>query len=89
MVHAEMNCIYNATQNGVSLNDAHLYVYGLPVCHECAKGIVQVGISRVVMPDDVWVLDENIENDKKWIDSWRLTKQIFTEGNVVVNTIKL
>lgn len=89
IVHAEMNCIYNATHNGVSLDGAHLYVHGLPVCHECAKGVVQVGISRVIMPDDVWVLDENIENDKKWIESWRLTKQIFTEGNVVVNTIKL
>lgn len=89
IVHAEMNCIYNATHNGVSLDGAHLYVHGLPVCHECAKGVVQVGIARVIMPDDVWVLDENIENDKKWIESWRLTKQIFTEGNVVVNTIKL
>ena len=63
IVHAEMNCIYNATHNGVSLDGAHLYVHGLPVCHECAKGVVQVGISRVIMPDDVWVLDENIENE--------------------------
>ena len=41
MVHAEMNCIYNATLNGVSLDGADLYVYGLPVCAECAKGIIQ------------------------------------------------
>ena len=89
IVHAEMNCIYNATLNGVSLQGSHLYVYGLPVCHECAKGVVQVGVSRVIMPDDIWVLDDRLENDRKWIDSFNRTKQIFTEGNVVVNTIKL
>ena len=89
IVHAEMNCIYNATLNGVSLQGSHLYVYGLPVCHECAKGVVQVGVSRVIMPDDIWFLDDRLENDRKWIDSFNRTKQIFTEGNVVVNTIKL
>ena len=89
IVHAEMNCIYNATLNGVSLQGSHLYVYGLPVCHECAKGVVQVGVSRVIMSDDIWVLDDRLENDRKWIDSFNRTKQIFTEGNVVVNTIKL
>lgn len=45
VVHAEMNVIYNATYNGISLDGATLYVYGLPVCSECAKGIIQTGIS--------------------------------------------
>ena len=47
VVHAEMNVIYNATYSGVSLDGAKLYVYGLPVCSECAKGIIQVGIKEV------------------------------------------
>lgn len=42
VVHAEQNVIYNATYNGVSLDGATLYVWGLPVCNECAKGIIQV-----------------------------------------------
>jgi len=46
MVHAEMNCIYNATLNGISLDDATMFVYGLPVCSECAKGIIQSGIKK-------------------------------------------
>ena len=50
VVHAEMNVIYNATYNGVSLDGATLYVWGLPVCSECAKGVIQTGIRRVVMP---------------------------------------
>jgi dCMP deaminase len=52
VVHAEMNAIYNATYNGVSLDGATMYVSGLPCCSECAKGIIQVGISEVVMDGD-------------------------------------
>ena len=48
IVHAEMNAIYNASLNGVSLKDSTLYVYGLPICNECAKCIIQVGIKKVV-----------------------------------------
>jgi dCMP deaminase len=48
IVHAEMNAIYNASLNGVSLKDSTLYVYGLPICNECAKGIIQVGIKKVI-----------------------------------------
>ena len=49
VVHAEMNAIYNASFNGVSLKDSTLYVYGLPICSECAKGIIQVGIKKVCL----------------------------------------
>ena len=48
VVHAEMNCIYNANYHNQSLKGSTMYVVGLPVCHECAKGIVQVGVTRVV-----------------------------------------
>ena len=40
IVHAEMNCIYNASWNGVSLDGSYMFVYGLPVCHECCKAIM-------------------------------------------------
>ena len=82
VVHAEMNCIYNAVENGVSLKGAHLYVYGLPICHECAKGVVQVGIGRVIVEDTVCTI-------KRWSDSFDKSKRIFHEGNVVVNYCKL
>jgi len=52
MVHAEMNAIYNATYSGVCLDGSTLYVYGLPICSECAKGIIQVGISKIVITED-------------------------------------
>lgn len=74
-IHGEMNCIYNATFNGVSLDGSNLYVYGLPVCSECAKGIIQVGIKRVFMcyPEDI---------SHKWNESGLQTKEMFHEANV-------
>ena len=51
MVHAEKNMIYNAVEHGVKLKDSTVYVWGLPVCQECWKGLVQTGVSRVVMPN--------------------------------------
>lgn len=75
VVHAEMNCIYNATYNGVSLDTAELYVHGLPVCSECAKGVIQVGIKRVFMchPSNL---------DEKWSNSFKLTSELFNESGV-------
>ena len=80
VVHAEMNVIYNATYNGVSLDGATLYVTGLPVCSECAKGIIQVGIKRVVM-DEIIIPDS-------WQDSWLKTKEMFNETNIQWDFIK-
>ena len=74
VVHAEMNVIYNASFSGVSLEGSTLYVYGLPVCGECSKGVVQVGIKRVVMPK------QEIPDD--WWDSWALSKNVFFESGV-------
>ena len=51
MVHGEMNMIFNAVEHGVNLKDSTVYVWGLPVCEDCFKGLIQVGVVRVVMPD--------------------------------------
>jgi dCMP deaminase len=75
VVHGEMNAIYNACNSGVSLNGATLYVTGLPVCSECAKGIIQVGIKKVIMeyPKDI---------PDFWRDSMKLTTKMFQEAGV-------
>lgn len=78
VVHAEMNVIYNATFNGVSLDGASLYVYGLPVCSECAKGIIQVGIKEVIIQSGPIE-----EVPQMWIDSWRITSEMFEEAKVL------
>ena len=82
VVHAEMNCIYNATFSGVSLDGASLYVWGLPVCSECAKGIIQVGIKQVF-----WDTDQVVPSI--WVDSLELTSSMFNEAGVVFNRLHL
>ena len=81
VVHAEMNCIYNATYNGTSLDGATLYIHGLPVCSECAKGIIQVGIKRVVT--------EEIQTStpERWVEYTQLTKKMFDEVGVIYDFI--
>ena len=74
VVHAEMNVIYNATYNGVSLDGATLYVHGLPACSDCAKGIIQVGIKRVVMREQLM--------PEYWQASWQRSKNMFNESGV-------
>jgi len=81
VVHAEMNVIYNASFNGVSLDGSSLFVYGLPVCNECAKGIIQVGIQRVLILTDEVV-------PQIWFDSFQLTSDMFKEANVKCTWIK-
>ena len=76
-----MNCIYNATYNGTSLDGATLYIHGLPVCSECAKGIIQVGIKRVVTKE----IDDSMP--ERWVESTQLTKQMFEESGVTYDFI--
>jgi dCMP deaminase len=76
IVHAEMNCIYNACHSGVSLNGATLYVTGLPTCSDCAKGVIQSGIKRAVMKFNFDLLNG------PWGKSWMTSQQMFSEANV-------
>ena len=78
--HAEMNCLYNASYIGACLDGSFIYVYGLPICNECAKGVIQVGIRHAV----VWV-----EGDisQRWLDAWELTKEMFDEVGITYELI--
>ena len=74
VVHAEMNVIYNASFNGISLADSTLYVYGLPCCNDCAKGVIQVGIKRIVMSKQ--------HQTDRWKESWEKSMKMFREAGV-------
>jgi dCMP deaminase len=58
--HSERNAIYNAARHGVSLDDCVLYCTW-PPCTDCARAIIQVGISKIVLKSfDIpsrWVVD--------------------------------
>jgi len=77
VVHGEMNAIYNATLNGVSLKNSTMYVYGLPTCNECAKGIIQVGIKKVV------VTRPYLKHNVAWEESIKNAKALFKEAGVM------
>lgn len=76
VIHAEMNAIFNAIFNGASTENATLYVSGLPCCHDCAKGIIQTGITRVVMDKSP------LERPGRWGESGELALEMFRESGV-------
>lgn len=47
--HAERNAIYNAARNSINIMGSSIAVSFHP-CHECAKGIIQSGIRRIIYP---------------------------------------
>jgi dCMP deaminase len=74
VVHAEMNCIFNAARNGVSLAGATLYVDGIATCADCAKGVIQSGIAKVIM--------RYKPMKSHWTEQFELTKTMFKESGV-------
>lgn len=84
VVHGEMNAIYNATYNGVSLDGATMYVYNLPICPECAKGIIQVGIKKVV------VMDPYVSGaPERWIEAAKEGDALFREAGVEIEWLHM
>ena len=47
VVHSEINLIANAVRTGTGLADCTLYIT-IPPCSDCAKAIVQAGITKVI-----------------------------------------
>lgn len=56
VLHAEANAITKVAQSGNSSSGATLYVTASP-CVECAKLIIQAGITRVVYRDEYRLTD--------------------------------
>lgn len=84
-IHAEANLIYNANLTGTSLRGCSVYIYPVMPCFECAKSIVQVGISEVVYVEDE---DLRIRKDfGKWRQSWALTTDLFKEVGIIFSRI--
>lgn len=77
VVHAELNAILNALLSGSSTKDSSIFVAGKPVCHECAKAIIQAGIKHVVY-------DTEIGDDSDWRDSNLFALQLLKEAGIEV-----
>src|SRR3972149_3017266 len=71
--HAERNAIYNAGQFGASLKGCTLYCTH-PPCVDCARGIIQSRITRVIVPQPP---DEMVD---RWGDNLRCAATLLVEG---------
>ncbi len=78
IIHGEANAILNVVGNGVSIKNANLFVYGLPVCGECAKLVCQSGIKKVVMGPK-----SKFSGNEKWMNAWtNISKPMFDERGI-------
>lgn len=83
IVHAELNALMNALYSGVSVKGATLYVYGLPICSDCTKSVIQSGIARIVITDP---RDEDVP--EKWKTIWfEKSDPMFYEAGMMISHI--
>lgn len=80
MEHAERNAIYNAARMGTSLKFCTLYC-AWPPCPDCARAIVQVGVTVVVV--------RSFDVPERWKDDMDVAYQILAEGGVVIREAEL
>ena len=66
VVHAELNAILNAA--GRSLAGSRIYVSLFP-CNECAKAIIQTGISEVIYLSDKYANTDSTCASKRMLNS--------------------
>jgi dCMP deaminase len=84
VVHAEANAVHNCARKGMSCLGGIMYTQGVP-CSECAKVIIQGGISKVIIHNE-WPHLNNIDS---WRKSNDLTLTMFKEAGVVIESIAI
>ena len=67
VVHSELNAILNFRGDNKALEGSTLYVTLFP-CHECAKAIIQTGISTIIY------LDNKYKDTVDYLESYRMLK---------------
>lgn len=77
IVHCERNAIIFAQRN---LQGCTLYTWPFMSCSVCAAMVIQSGITRCVAP---------YSDNPRWVDSFRLTEQMFKEAGIQLDLYKL
>ena len=82
--HAELNAILNAS--GRDLNGCKIYVALFP-CNECAKAIIQSGISEIVYISDKYENTPSVKASKRLLNAAgvNLTKLTGTHDELVID----
>ena len=82
IIHAEMNSLLNALEHGIKVRGSYCYIYGLPLCGECAKMLIQGGISKV------FIGDMDLIKREKWKKMWEtVSKPLLQEGNIEIEIV--
>ncbi len=84
--HAERNAIYNAARRGTVLKGCKLYVPWTP-CADCARGIIQCGISEVIIHKNGQDFYDEHTNGK-WVAQHDRTNEMFSEAGVKVRMLE-
>jgi dCMP deaminase len=79
--HAERNAIFNAARTSTSLNGCRIYVNYYP-CDECARAIIQSGISKVL-------INSKMKMGEHWNESCDCAKEMFDEAGIEVELIEI
>lgn len=76
--HAERNAIALAARKGSATDGASLYLVGFPPCTECAKMLIQSGITRITIK----ILKEIPDN---WMLNMQFGDDLLREAGIEVN----
>lgn len=79
--HAERNCIYAAARHGIKTADLTMVV-PWAACADCARAIIQAGISRLVTHKQA-----ADRSPQSWIESITIAFEMLEEAGVEVVTI--
>lgn len=80
VVHAELNAILNS---GGPVRGCRIYVALFP-CNECAKAIVQSGITSIIYADDKYALTDSVVVSKAILNAAGVSYRPYS-GRVCVN----
>lgn len=80
IIHAEMNALLNCLRSGTSVMDSTLYIYGLPMCTDCTKSVIQSGVSTIIM-----IYPKNIP--ERWKESMLKSGSMLGEAGIFYTTI--
>ena len=78
--HAERNAIYNAARTGTPVDRCTIYINRFP-CSDCARAIIQSGITRVVCP-------KKPARDGKLDHSFDVSETMLTEARIDLDTLE-
>lgn len=77
--HGERNAIYNAARVGMRTIDATMYLNCGTPCADCARAIIQAGITMVYCKEDCATGQRD-----KWNEHAKRSRQMFAEADVVI-----